>query len=68
MFPHVGCLSLSVFVEISVVIFEAGASRIEKVEQGRKWLQRVYIFVEVDCWKSNVKDRVCCPCESKWRE
>ena len=33
-------------------------SRLEKVSpKGREWLQRVYIFVAVDCWKSNVKKR-----------
>ena len=38
-------------------MFEAGKSLTERVEQGREWLQRVYIFVAVDCWKSNVKKR-----------
>ena len=36
-------------------MFEAGKSFTESVLQGREWLQRVYIFVAVDCWKSNVK-------------
>ena len=47
-----GCFFLW-FDEISV--FEAGKSLTERVEQGREWLQRVYIFMAVDCWKSNVK-------------
>ena len=32
-FYHVGCLSLSGFDEVSVVMFEAGASLTEKAEQ-----------------------------------
>ena len=44
-FSHVGCLSFSGFDEISVVVFEAGASITKKEEQDRKRLQNVYIFV-----------------------
>ena len=43
------------FDEISV--FEAGKSITERVLQGSELLQRVYIFVAVDSWKSNVKKR-----------
>ena len=58
-FSHVGCLSLSGFDEISVVVFEAGASLTEKAEQERKRLRNVYIFVGLSAGSLNEEKRVC---------
>ena len=40
--PHVGCLSLSGFEEVSEAVFEAWTSLAEKAEQERKCSQYVY--------------------------
>ena len=58
-FSHVGCLSLSVFDEISVVVFEAGASLTEKAEEERKRLQNVYILVGLTAGSQNVRESEC---------
>ena len=58
-FSHVGCLSLSGFDEISVVVFETGASLTEKAEEERKRLRNVYIFVGLIAGSQNVRERVC---------
>ena len=58
-FSHVGCLSLSGFDEISVVVFEAGASLTEKAGQERKRSQNMYIFVGLTAGSQNVRERVC---------
>ena len=52
-----GCLSLSGFDEVSVVVFEAEASLTEKVEQERKRLQNVYIFVGLTAGNQNIRKR-----------
>ena len=54
------------FDEVSGVDFEAGVSLIEKVGQGRKWQQKVHIFVVLTAERERVC--VCCLYESKWRE
>ena len=58
-FSHVGCLSLSGFVEISKAVFEAGKSITEKEEQERKRRQNVYIFVGLTAGSYNVREREC---------
>ena len=58
-FSHVGYLSLLGFDEISVVVFEAGASLTEKAEQESKRLQNVYIFVGLTAGSQNVWEREC---------
>ena len=58
-FSHVGCWSLSGFVEISEAVFEAGKSLTEKAEQERRMLQNVYIFVGLTAGSSNVREREC---------
>ena len=58
-FSYVGCLSLSGFDKISVVVFEAGASQTEKAEQERKRLQKIYIFVRLTAGSQNVREREC---------
>ena len=52
-------MSLSGFDEISVVVFEAGASLTEKAEEERKRLQNVYIFVGLTAGSQNVSERDC---------
>ena len=61
-------LSLLGFDEIPVVVFEAGKSLTEKVEQERNGLQNVYIFVGLTAGSQNVRERECCLCKSKWKE
>ena len=56
-FSHIGCLSLSGFDEISMVVFEAEASLTEKAEEERKRLQNVYIFVGLTAGSQNVCER-----------
>ena len=58
-FTHVGCLSLSGFDKISVVVFKAEASLTEKAEEERKRLQNVYIFIGLTAGSQNVRERVC---------
>ena len=52
-------MSLSGFDEISVVVFEAGASLTEKAKQEKKKVAECIHFRGVDSWKSNVKEREC---------
>ena len=56
-FSHVGCLSLSEFDEISVVVFEAEANLTKKAEEERKRLQNVNIFVGLTAGSQNVRER-----------
>ena len=51
------CLSLSGFDEISMVVFEAGASLTEKAGKERKRLQNIYIFVGLTAGSQNVRER-----------
>ena len=55
-FSYVGCLSLSGFDEISMVVFEAGASLIIKAEEERKRLQNIFIFVELTAGSQNERE------------
>ena len=44
------------FYEISMVVFEAGASLTEKAEEERKRLLNVYIFVGLIAGSQNVRE------------